>query len=410
MAMKVDVAIIGAGPAGLCAAIETARAGLSVIVVDEYFRPGGRLLGQLYEDPKAPVQDRMWDGKKIAERLEQQVRHFNVTILCGVSAWAVSKKWKIQLSGRSEKYLDAKAVLLATGAVERAVPLPGWTLPGVVSIGAAQTFTNVHHVAIGKRVIVVGIDPLSISVALEMKNKGIEIVRVVLPPVSPATVTLSSPIKAVKRLAEVSEFAPNAFLSTIGRITSGGLHRIAAYVLRLNLLRIKGVPILLRKCVTSIKGTGCVEAVNLQTVSIDGRPIGEPEEVLVDGVCLSGGLYPLVELAQVIGCPLVNIPELGGVVPVHGPDMSTPIPGLFVAGNITGIENAKVAMAQGRLAGVTIARFLGRDTQVSIDDAIHEVDRVRNQSAFKFLPDIEKGRLKMHQLWTDMKLEKTGVM
>lgn len=407
--MKVDVAVIGSGPAGLTAAIEMARAGLSVAVIDEYYRPGGRLLGQRYEDPKAPPNKKLWDGKKVTQELVQQARELNVQIFCGVTAWSISKQWRIELAGIAEKTLDAEAVLLATGAAEKTLPIPGWTLPGVVSVGAAQTFTNVHHVAIGSRVMVVGMDPLAISVALEMKHAGINVVGVALPPRSPMIGDLSSPVNAVARLAEVADFAPNPFLRRMGHLASGRLRKLAAHAMRFDLLRIEGVPVHIRKAVTSIEGNGLVESVSLQPVSVDGIPTGSAEQVAVDAVCLSAGLYPLIDLAQVAGCPLVALPELGGLVPLHGQDLRTPVDGLFVAGNITGIEGAKVAMAQGNLAAVSIVHSLGKKASMSMEGAINAVKQARALSPFRFLPHIQEGRFKMNLLWEEAVREKEGM-
>jgi sarcosine oxidase, subunit alpha len=431
--MKVDAAIIGAGPAGLSAAIEIAKMGLSVAIVDEYYRSGGRLLGQLYEDPKQPSHSRLWDGRKIAEGLAAEARQYGVHILCGVTAWSASPSWQLHLSASgagvgsvgsagvgsvdgtgangsaasteaSEHGLHrvtAKRLLLATGAAERAVPLPGWTLPGVVSVGAAQTFTNVHRVALGRRVLIVGIDPLSISVAMEMKHVGIDVVGMALPVRSSANGKISSPMDAIARLSAVSDLAPNPLLRFMGRMSAGRFERLAAHLLRGDFLRIAGIPVMVRKAVTSIEGIQSVEAVTLQSVTVDGTPVGHPETIAVDTVCLSGGLYPLADFAQTVGCPLIDIPELGGVVPLHGSDMSTPTVGLYVAGNITGIESAKVAMAQGRLAGVSIAHSLGRRPAMTIEQAAAAVTQARQESSFKFLPNIEQGRAKMMELWSE---------
>lgn len=406
--MNVDVAIIGSGPAGLAASIELAKAGLSVVILDEYYRPGGRLLGQLYDDPKASASERKWDGKKVAAQLIEQARMQQVAILCGATVWSVSPGWQIELSGSETKTVKAKAVLLATGAAERALPMPGWTLPGVVSVGAAQTFTNLHHVAIGKRVMVVGVDPLAISVALEMKHAGVEVVGVAMAPRSPITEKLSSPSHALSQLAAASDLAPHPLLRMMGRLAGGRLGKMAAHALRLPLLTIEGIPVHVRKAVARIEGGQSVESVVLQTVSVKGEPAGREERVEVDAVCLSAGLYPLIELAQVAGCSLTYVPELGGMVPLYGSDLSTTADGLYVAGNITGIEGAKVAMAQGRLAAVSIAQALGKTPSLTKEEAIQEVKRARELSPLRFLPEVERGLAKMEGLWREAWLSREG--
>lgn len=404
--MKFDVTVVGAGPAGLSAAIELAQNGLSVVVIDEYFRPGGRLLGQLYEDPHAPLNQKQWDGKKVAQNMIKQAKDLNVHIITEVTTWTVSEGWNIQISGTTEATIHSKALLLATGAVEKALPIPGWTLPGVYSIGAAQTFTNLHHIAIGKRVMVVGIDPLSLSVVMEMKHAGIDVVGVALPPRSPMNQALSSPVHSVNQLAEVADLAPNVFLRKMGKLAAGKFTKLAAHALNLDFLKVEGIPIHMRKAVMSIEGNQQVEYVTMQSVTVDGVPTGTIKKLEVDAVCLSAGLYPLIDLAQVAGCPLVDIPELGGIVPVHRTNLSTPKQGLFVAGNITGIEGAKVVIAQGKLAGVSISNYLGKRPSMTEEEAIKEVDRARELSPIRFLPHIQEGRQKMKVYWQNELLVK----
>lgn len=400
--MYYDVTIVGAGPAGLSAAIELAKSGLAVVVIDEYYRPGGRLLGQLYDDPKAPTAERHWDGKKVAKQLVNDAERLGIHIYCGVTSWSVSEGWDVKVAGMESKSITSRVLLLATGAAEKSLPLPGWTLPGVFSVGAAQTFTNVHRISIGKRVIVVGADPLSLSVVMEMKQAGIEVVGVAMPPKS-LTVQdeLTTPVSIVERLGEVADLAPNAFLRTMGKLTTGKLGKLAARGLRFNMIKIDGTPIMMRSAVVGIGGNGKVEFVNVQSVTVDGEPVGEIRQLPVDAVCLSAGLYPLVDLVQVAGCPLIDIPELGGLVPIHGPNLQTPVENLYIAGNISGIEGAKVAIAQGKLAATTIAASLGKPTSMSITEARSEVETARELSPIKFLPDIDRGRAKMETYWME---------
>ncbi|MFA1821511.1 NAD(P)/FAD-dependent oxidoreductase [Virgibacillus oceani] len=402
--MKVDVAIIGAGPAGLTAAIEIMQNGLSVAVIDEYYRPGGRLLGQHYEDPNAPPDERVWNGKKVAEQLAEKARALGVQIFTGVTAWSVSRKWEIAITGAEVNTVSASALLLATGSIEKALPIPGWTLPGAISIGAAQTFTNLHHIAVGKRVMIAGVDPLSLSVMIEMKNAGIDVAGMALPSFTPALGYRHSPADTTLLLTDVAGLAPNAFVRRFGKFALARFPRLIARTLRFNFLKVNGVPIHLRKSVVKIEGEGQVEAVLLQSVTVDGEPVGDVERVEVDTVCLSAGLYPLVDLAQTTGCRLVDIPELGGTVPLHGEDMSTQVDGLFVAGNITGIEGAKVAMAQGKLSAISILESLGTSGSMTVDKAMKKVEEARKIAPLRFLPEIDAGREKMNTIW-----EKEGI-
>ena len=160
-----------------------------------------------------------------------------------------------------------------------------------------------------------------------------------------------------------------------------------------------GMPIHLRKAITHINGTTCVESVTMCAITPDGEPIqGSEQTIAVDFVCIAGGLYPLAELAAVAGCPFQYIEELGGHVPVHNERMETPLAGLFVAGNITGIESAKVARAQGTLAGLSIVKRTRKEAaniENKVLEAMENVKTVRREATIQFHPGIEAGREKV---------------
>ena len=154
-----------------------------------------------------------------------------------------------------------------------------------------------------------------------------------------------------------------------------------------------GMPIHIRKAIVKINGTEKVESVTMCDITPDGEIVKGSEKVIdVDFVCIAGGLYPLTELASVIGCPFQYVEELGGHVPIHNEQMETPLEGLYVAGNITGIESAKVASAQGTLAGYSIAK-----KQDKVQQAIQEVKAIRAAATIQFHPEIESGRAKIEQ-------------
>ena len=122
-------------------------------------------------------------------------------------------------------------------------------------------------------------------------------------------------------------------------------------------MKINGTPLHLRKAALEIIGTDQVEGVRVANIDTKGNIVTGSEQIYeADFICIAGGLYPLAELAAVAGCPFRYIPELGGHVPLHSETMETPLAGLFVAGNITGIESGKIAMAQGTVAGYSIVK------------------------------------------------------
>src|SRR5699024_4230380 len=134
----IDLAIIGAGPAGLSAAITCREHGLSVVVVDEFPKTGGRLLGQLHEEPNGE----WWNGIKESDILTAQAEAFETVIRLGESVHNFGKLEKHFVVHTNSEHISAKDVLIATAAAESAATIPGWTLPGVMSIGAAQVMRN----------------------------------------------------------------------------------------------------------------------------------------------------------------------------------------------------------------------------------------------------------------------------
>lgn len=400
--MKADVAVIGAGAAGLSAALYLSRLKLDVVVVDEYFRAGGRLLGQYYENPKKPTGERVWDGKKIARELSGEVTANGARVMSGVTVWNISPGLRLHLSGGASGELQARAVLVATGAAEKAVPVPGWTLPGVMSAGAAQVFTNFHGVRPGRRVMMVGIDPLSISVARELKEAGVSVAGLVLPPSGVLSGNLGLPPEVIGTISHSSGMAPGFWLKLAGGLFRGSRKNLGARLSSLSNIKLWGIPLHLRKSLVKIEGDEEVRSVVTADISASGEPGREDPPVPVDAVCISGGLYPAADLAVLAGCPMIGAADLGGRVPLHGPAMETPIPGLFVAGNITGIEGAPVAMAQGTLAGVSIACYLGKlgkNSQEELTAARSRVEQAREEAPIKFHQDIAAGRSRVETAW-----------
>ena len=197
--------------------------------------------------------------------------------------------------------------------------------------------------------------------------------------------------------------APSALLRFGGRLAQNPTFaKIAADLFPKRGLTIWKIPLKLRTAVRSINGTNHVESVTLIDLDGNGRPIGGSErEEGVDFVAIAGGLYPLAELASVAGCAFVYMPELGGYVPVHNERLQTAVKGLYVAGNITGVESALVAMAQGRLAATSICEDAGLigPNDPSLGYALESLRATRKNALIQFHPGIAEARDKLYQSW-----------
>ncbi|KAA0794656.1 NAD(P)/FAD-dependent oxidoreductase [Bacillus sp. BB56-3] len=395
-----DVIIIGAGPAGLSASISCARFGLKVLVIDEFMKPGGRLLGQLHQEPTGE----WWNGIEESKRLHEEAESLSVHIRCGVSVYNLDKDENNWFVHTNIGTLEAPFVLLATGAAEYFIPLPGWTLPGVMSIGAAQVMTNVHRVQVGKKGIIIGANILSFAILSELQLAGIKVDHIVLPEKSELSQKAGEPEEVLNSLLNAAHLAPSAILRIGSHFMKYDWIRKAGLTFYPNSgMKINGTPLHLRKAALEIIGTDQVEGVRIANIDSKGNVINGSEKIYeADFVCIAGGLYPLAELAAVAGCPFHYISELGGHVPLHSETMETPLPGLFVAGNITGIESGKIAMAQGTVAGLSIAKYASKKRDIvdqQLYHAIQNVHFVRQKAAIQFNPMVDIGRRKMNNLW-----------
>lgn len=215
--------------------------------------------------------------------------------------------------------LDADRIILAAGAKENYLAFPGSTLPGVMGAGAAQTMANLHRVLPGKKVVMVGSGNVGLIISYQLMQAGAEVVAVV----------------------------------------EGG-PRIGGYGVHAAKLRRAGVPIYLSHTVKRASGSGAVEQVEIVQVDNRWQEIpGTNKFFEADTVCLAVGLNPMTELAWMCGCQFIYLPAFGGHVPIHTSDMETTVSGLYVAGDITGVEEASTAMEEGRLAGLCAAHSLG---------------------------------------------------
>ncbi len=330
MPLKVDVTVVGAGPAGLSAAVEAARHGANVLVIDRNLRPGGQLIKQIHKFFGSREHRAGTRGVDIARELYDEAR------AAGVQVWLDSYVYAIFPDGLLEaargeleeaavgrpafkEAVEPRNIVLCTGASENAVAFPGWTLPGVMGAGAAQTLINVDRVLPGRRVLMVGSGNVGLIVSYQLMQAGAEVIAV------------------VEAASHIGGYAVHA--AKISRA---------------------GVPILTSSTVTRAYGSDGVKAAAIAELDDDWTPVAGTERVLdVDTICIATGLRPYAKLASLAGCELAYSQPLGGWVPVHGEDMMTTVPGLYVAGDVAGVEEASTAMEEGRLAGLSIAGRLG---------------------------------------------------
>ena len=218
--------------------------------------------------------------------------------------------------------------------------------------------TNVHRVQVGEKGIIIGANILSFAILNELQLAGIKVEHIVLPEKSELSQKAGEPEEVLNSLLHAAHLAPSPLLRIGSKLMKYNWAKQAGLTFYPNSgMKINGTPLHLRKAALEIIGTDQVEGVRIVNIDTKGNIVTGSEQIYeADFVCIAGGLYPLAELAAVAGCPFRYIPELGGHVPLHSETMETPLSGLFVAGNITGIESGKIAMAQGTVAGYSIVK------------------------------------------------------
>nr|WP_297933583.1 FAD-dependent oxidoreductase [uncultured Lachnoclostridium sp.] len=330
---RYDMIVVGAGPAGLSAAIEAAKKGLKPIVFDENERPGGQLFKQIHKffgskEHKAKVR-----GFKIGEELLAEAEQYGVKVILNATVVGLYPEKEVTVKiGDEIKHFKGDAVLIATGASENMVNFKGWTLPGVIGAGAAQTMMNLHHIKPGKRVLMLGSGNVGLVVSFQLLQSGCEVVA-------------------------LADAAP--------RVGGYGVH--AAKVARC------GVPFYLSHTIVEAEGTDRVTGVVIGQVGPDWKLIpGTEKHFDVDTICVAVGLSPMSQLLKQAGCEMKDTP--GGYVPVCEEDGATSVPGVYAAGDVSGIEEASSAMIEGRMSGATIACYLGYMSEEEKEERIQELE------------------------------------
>jgi hypothetical protein len=173
-----DVVVIGAGPAGLAAAATSAEAGLSTLLLDENMGPGGQVFRAI---ASTPVTDRSQLGGDywVGADLVQALRASGAEVIHRATVWSLDRNLEIAVSiGGASAFVKAKRVILATGALERPFPIPGWTLPGVMTAGAAQTMLKSSALVPDGRTVIAGQGPLLWLLAAQILRLGGRIDRI----------------------------------------------------------------------------------------------------------------------------------------------------------------------------------------------------------------------------------------
>lgn len=332
-----ELVVVGAGPAGIHAALAAAEAGAAVVLVDSYAQPGGQYFRQL---PATFRADDRTHHQAEAAALLGELAHSTVRVLPNTVVWGAfpersGRGWELGLHGpAAPAALAARSIILATGAYDRPIPFPGWTLPGVMSAGAAQTLLKSQRVLPGRRVLLSGTGPLQLAVAASLARAGADVVAV---------------LEGARPRISMAGHAP-AMWGQWQRLREGWGYARA----------LRGVPYRFGWGVVEARGVDQVEEAIVAQLDADWRPLpGTEKRLHVDTILTGYGFIPSTELSRLLGCRHSYDLTRGGFAAERDETMRASLPGVYVAGDGGGIGGAELASLEGKVAGISAAAELG---------------------------------------------------
>lgn len=345
---KVDLLVVGAGPAGANAALAAAAHELNVQLIDEAPAPGGQVWRAMPPDFAIEATAQRSPEQKAGDALRDKVRASGIATSFGYRVWTLQSGFVVQAVGpHGNETFEAPALVLAAGATERIAPFPGFTLPGVIGLGAATVLLKSQQMLPGRRTLVAGSGPLLLAVASAILKGGGEVAAVVdLNSRARWLHTLSAAVRCPELLWR-------------------GLQWHA-------LLRRHRVPYLWRHAVSSARGTDGVTSVTISPVdTLGNRRLGVADVVLdIDALAVGNGLIPSTEMTRLLGADHIydeTFEEWAARLDDFG---RTSIPQLYVAGDSGGVSGAAAAVMAGEIAGLTAAFDQGRISAATYEKAV----------------------------------------
>jgi thioredoxin reductase/bacterioferritin-associated ferredoxin len=353
-----DLIVIGAGPAGISAAITASRHGLKVTLIDDAPIAGGQIYRATPKEwtPNASTPDDqdLDDGNVLRDLLTKS----NVVHLTNHVVWAVAPGFEVRaVSDTKEIKLSAKQLIICSGVTERILPFPGWTTPGVIGLAASTNLLKSQQILPGENPVIAGSGPLLYAVADAIIVAGGK----------PAAIAdLGSLVDWIVSLPKL--------LTAPALLFRGLLWRARIFKAR--------IPVLHRHHVARVHGDDQVETIELMPINANGTPLLKKKSIKFKSTSLivGHGLIPSVEISRLLKAKHLYRAKRGGWIPEIDAFQRTSISGLYVAGDCGGISGAKTAALSGTIAGLRASFDSDMISQKTFQDLYHLTERKKNKA------------------------------
>jgi len=333
-----DVVIIGAGPSGMGAAGVLAEYPLKVLLIDENNQVGGQIWRKpaykpvrRFASPRPPALQ-----MDLSTAADTQKKNLDIITPACVLGVFPEKHLLVSTADKSVKEIKARRIIFATGAREKVRPFGGWTLPGVMTLGAAQILLKYYGVLASSKILIAGAGPLVYLLSSQIIGAGGKVTTV------------------------LDRSSPTAMFNAMG-VMAGQLPQIGQGLLALGRLIKNRVSIRHRMQVVEVRGNGKCQEVIAAKIAPDGIMVpGSQKRYETQMLACGNGFVPNIELPQLAGCDLTYAADQGGWIVKVNRSMETSLSGIFAAGEITGIAGGDKALIEGRLAALTILNQFGK--------------------------------------------------